>query len=255
LIFGPEPAPAPSTPLWVSVQLYIVLCTLLLRTIAEDAPEQIVLDEGTGVTTGIGLTVIVALTGVPMHPLADGAMLYTACPGVEDAAVSVWEIKLPAPSEAPFTSVVATVQENSIPVTLLVRVIAVVPPEQNSIVAGVAVTSGIGLTVTMMFTGIPLHPFAEGIIVYVTEPGTLPVVCRFCEIKEPVPEVAPETPVAEALHVNVVPPTLPVSPTVKVVPEQITLEERSVVTSGIGFTVITIITEFPMQPLAEGVIV
>ncbi len=43
--------------------------------------------------------------------------------------------------------------------------IPVIPPEQNVCVIGVAVTTGVGLTVMITFIGFPGQPFAEGIIV------------------------------------------------------------------------------------------
>ena len=39
------------------------------------SPEHKVLEEGVGVTLGIGLTVTVTSIGVPLHPLAEGVIL------------------------------------------------------------------------------------------------------------------------------------------------------------------------------------
>ena len=71
----------------------------------------------------------------------------------------------PVPSEAPVTPVCVTVQAKEVPATLLVRSISVSEPEQNSVSAGVAVTTGIGLTVIVTSTGAPSHPLAEGVMV------------------------------------------------------------------------------------------
>jgi hypothetical protein len=50
----------------------------------------------------------------------------------------------PLPDEAPVTPFCTTVQENVVPVKLLVRAIEVAPPEVIACDAGVAVATGIG---------------------------------------------------------------------------------------------------------------
>ena len=50
----------------------VVPATLLKSDIEVAVPEQIVCDRGAGVTVGTGLTVIVILTGFPVHPFAVG---------------------------------------------------------------------------------------------------------------------------------------------------------------------------------------
>lgn len=71
----------------------------------------------------------------------------------------------PVPAAAPETPVCATVQLKVVPITLLVNEIDVVPPEQNVCVVGFAVTVGVGSTVTVTVIGVPLHPFATGVMV------------------------------------------------------------------------------------------
>ena len=73
---------------------------------------------------------------------------------------------------------------------------------------GLLVITVTGLTVTTTLIGIPGHPFAEGIIVYVTVPLVNPsVAIRTCEIRLPAPAVAPVTFVPDTIHVYVVPET------------------------------------------------
>jgi hypothetical protein len=55
------------------------------------------------VTTGVGLTVIVTVTGVPEHPEAVGVMVYTAVPADDPVAVNVCAIDVPEPADAPET--------------------------------------------------------------------------------------------------------------------------------------------------------
>lgn len=45
---------------------------LLVRAIAVAVPEQIVCDPGVAVATGMGLTVMTTVSGVPAQPLAVG---------------------------------------------------------------------------------------------------------------------------------------------------------------------------------------
>ena len=78
--------------------------------------------------------------------------------------LSVWVIDVPLPLEAPLTPVCELVQENVVPVTLLVKEIDVALPEQKACEAGVAVTEGTGFTVIVATTGVPEQPFAVGII-------------------------------------------------------------------------------------------
>lgn len=57
---------------------------------------------------------------------------------------------VPLPAEAPLAPVCVTVQEKVAPATLLVNGMEVVVPEQIVVAAGLAVTLGIGLTVTVI---------------------------------------------------------------------------------------------------------
>ena len=67
------------------------------------------------------------------------------------------DIVEPEPSVAPDTPETKTVQEKVVPGTLLVNAIDVFPPDQNIWDVGVAVTVGIGLTITFTITGVPGH--------------------------------------------------------------------------------------------------
>jgi hypothetical protein len=73
-------------------------------------------------------------------------------------------ILLPFPAENPAAvpDVRAAVQENVVPGTEPDRVIPVLPPVQNVCDAGVAIASGIGLTVTVISEE-EEHPFISSI--------------------------------------------------------------------------------------------
>ena len=80
-------------------------------------------------------------------------------------AVRIWEMVEPEAVVAPETSDSATVQENVVPVTLLVSAIDGAVPEHIVCNAGVVVATGIGFTVTTTVMGVPPQPLAVGVIV------------------------------------------------------------------------------------------
>ena len=63
---------------------------------------------------------------------------------------------------------------------------AVLVPEQ--IVAVVAVvTTGLGLTVTVIVEAVPVQPLAVGVTIYCTVPAVVPAFVNVCAIDEPLP--------------------------------------------------------------------
>ena len=60
--------------------------------------------------------------------------------------------------------------------------------------AAVLVMTGVGFTVTVTSVVAPLHPFALGVILYVTVPLVVPsVLVNTCPIVAPLPALAPVT--------------------------------------------------------------
>ncbi len=93
------------------------------------------------------------------------------------------------------------------PVVLALFVALQVYVEERSLVKGIfnvdplhivavpeLVIVGAGLTVTTVVMGVPKQLFAEGVMVYIADPATAPVVVKLSIIAELVPVVAPETP-------------------------------------------------------------
>lgn len=106
--------------------------------------------------------------------------------GAEVVLVKVPEI-LPFPLETiPVTLVrLSLVQLNVVPETFPLKAIVVIAfAEQMVCVLGVAVALGVGFTSTVAFIGVPLQPFAIGVIVKVTVAGE-----KVALIK--VPEISP----------------------------------------------------------------
>ena len=87
-------------------------------------------------------------------------------PGVKPGLVKVWEIVVPFDATAPLTVPVTApiVQLKLVPETALTSAMFVVA-ELHIVVLPDAVTSGVGLIVIIMLTGIPAHEFAEGVTI------------------------------------------------------------------------------------------
>jgi hypothetical protein len=103
-------------------------------------------------SVGTGSTVMSTSKGVPLQPFADGVTVYVTVPCTLDTVVvNACAIVLPLPAVAPLTPVDETVQLNVVPATVfgLVNAMLVVLPLQIVCNAGVANTSGIGLTFTV----------------------------------------------------------------------------------------------------------
>ena len=127
------------------------------------------------VTTGIGFTLTVIVKGVPgQEPVVEvGVITYSTVPVVILLGlVSVWLIGLPEPFTAPvIPPVIVPMVHTKLPVTLDVKAIFVLLPEQMLFVA-TFVTSGDGYTVMVRVKAEPAQePVVEvGVIRYSTVP-------------------------------------------------------------------------------------
>jgi hypothetical protein len=212
---------------------------------------------------GIGFTVTSTVTDVPGQALAEGVMVYLTKAGVLVMLVSVCAIVVPDEFENPPATplIKLLVQANVVPATplLLVRDILVVVPLQMVALLGVATTTGIGLMVTFTVAGVPEHPLAEEVMVYLTTAATFVILVRVCAIGVLLPfEYPPAVPLCKlAVHEKVVPATLFgfVKVMLVVAPLQIVNGEGVAVTFGMGLMVTSTETGIPGQALALGVIV
>lgn len=137
----------PVTPVSTTVQLKLVPATVLLRLTDKATPAHIVGLDGLALSEGIGSTATATVIELPVQPLADGVMVYTAVPCAFPVVVNVSAIVLPLLFVAPATPFCTTVQLNCVPGTKLVSAIDVVAPEQIVSDDGVAIAKGIGFTV------------------------------------------------------------------------------------------------------------
>lgn len=99
----------------------------------------------------MGLTTTVAVVGAPWQPSAVGVIVNVTVTGAVVVLVSE-PLMLPLPLAAIPVAVVvlSRVQLYEVPVNELVKLMAVMaPPEQTFCVEGVAVATGLGLTVTV----------------------------------------------------------------------------------------------------------
>jgi hypothetical protein len=117
-----------------------------------------------------------------------------AVPAAVPVAVNVWAMVDPEDAVAPETPDCTTVQAKVVPANVLVRAMDGAVPEQIVWDPGVAVATGVGFTVTITDSGVPAHPLAVGVMVYVAVPAVVPVVLSVCAMVEPEVDVAPETP-------------------------------------------------------------
>ncbi len=157
------------------------------------------------------------------------------------------------PDVAPETvPVVLTVQANVEPVGTEVNAMAVVAPLQIETGLGVAVATGVGLTVTGTVIAGPGQPPNDGIMLYVAVP--LPI--KVCAIVVPLPANAPETvPVVLTVQANVEPVGTDVNAIAVVAPLQIETGFGVAVATGKGFTVTGTVIGVPGQPANVGVTV
>jgi hypothetical protein len=175
------------------------------------------------------------------------------------ALVRVWAILAPFPSANPVAvpEVRAAVQVKVVPAVALDSAMPVVPPEQISCEAGVAVAAGMGLTVTTTVMSVPMHPFAEGVMVYVTVAGSGVALMSVWVMLFPFPSENPDAfpELSAAVQVNVAPAVVLESAMPVVPPEHRVCEAGVAETNGIGYTVITTVIEVPIQPFADDVMV
>lgn len=136
----------------------------------------------------------------------------------------------------------------------------VVLPAQTAASPPVIVQGGNGLTVTSTVKGIPAHPLAVGVIVYLTMPAVVPVLVSVCAIIVPhaeeqllKPVIVP--PVGEvrinAVHVKVVPMISLDNAIVGAVLEQIDCDDGIAVVTGKGLITKSTHTGALVQPTAE----
>ena len=151
------------------------------------------------------------VTGVPVQPNATGETVMVAVIGALVVLMAVKAAIFPVPFAANPTETLSFVQLNAVVPTVPVNVIAfVVAPLHNTWLAGVT-TFGVGLTVMVNDSGVPVQPNAEGVTVIVAVIGALLVFVAVNAAIFPVPFAANPTKTLLFVQLNAVLPTVPVN--------------------------------------------
>ena len=215
---------------------------------------------------GVGLTVTVTVNEDPVHgPAGDcGVTVYVAVPATLPELVSVPFMVAPALPTPPATVALITggphvyvVPAGTIPLVPLRGVKLKFPPLH--IVAVMALTAGIGLTVTVIVNAAPVHAAVDGVTVYVAVCTALVGLTRVPEMSPAsVPAAPPVIPpvTTGAAHVYAIPAGI--IPSVRFMGAMVKLPPLQMVavwllTAGLGFTVTVTVNGVPVQLAVEGV--
>ena len=192
----------------------------------------------TGSTVGVGFTVIVNVCDAPVHPLADGVTVIVAVTAVSLVFVAVKMAMFPFPAAVKPIEGVSFVQSKEVPPTVSTKPIAVVEAPLHNICGVTGATVGVGFTVMIYVSGVPLQPLAVGVMEILAVAGVLPVLVAVNPGISPVPLADKPMEVLSFVQLNVDPATLPFTGVIgELVPLQI-LWSLMAVTEGVGFTVI-----------------
>jgi hypothetical protein len=254
---GILPAPLAPSPIVVLlfVQVYIVFATGPLIVTAAVADPAHTAWFAIAFTAGVGFTVIVKLTGVPVQaPTVDGVTVMVAVIGAVVLLVAVKLAILPVPLAANPIAVLLFVQLYTVPATLPVKLTAAVGlPLHSNWLAG-WLTLAVGFTVIVNVVDGPaqlMPPLVNtGVTVIVAVTAVLPVLIAVNDGIVLVP-LAP-SPMDRLLLVQLytVPATGPAIVTAVVFDPAHTVWLAIVVTDGVGFTVIVNVIGVPVQVVA-----
>jgi hypothetical protein len=205
----------------------------------------------TAFTVGVGLTVIVKVRGVPLHPLALGVTVIVATTGVVPVFTAVNEAISPVPLAARPIDGVLLVQLYVVPATAPPKLTAAVLAPLQTIWLLTAFTVGVGLTVIVKVRGVPVQvtpPLVKlGVTVMVAVTGVVPVLTAGKEAMLPVPLAARPMDVVLLVQLYVVPATAPPKLTAAVLAPLQTIWLLTAFTVGVGLTVIVKVRGVPVQ--------
>jgi len=161
--------------------------------------------------------------GVPVQFPIAGVMVYSTTAGEVEVLLNVCAIEVPQellqlenPVAVPLIRAAVHEYVTVTPVLVVLRPTLVAVPLQMVWAVGVAVTAGVGSTVTSKLKGVPGQLVGKGpvgVITYLITPDEVPVLFRVWLIVVPQPEVQSLNPVIEppagavrieAVHVKVV---------------------------------------------------
>jgi len=153
---------------------------------------------------------MVNVSGVPVHPLADGVTVMVAVTGTLPVLVAVNAGIFPVPLAARPMEVLLFVQLNVVPVTAPVKFTGLVVAPLHKVWPAGWATFGVGFTVMVKLSGKPAHPLADGVTVIVAVTGALVELVATNAAIFPLPLAAKPIEVLLLVQLNVVPATAPV---------------------------------------------
>ena len=163
---------------------------------------------GCVVITVVGFTVTVNVVGVPTQLLAVGVTIIVAITGDVPGLFAVYAGIFPVPL-VPKPTLMDEVHEKLVPLTGPLKLIAVPEAPLQCILLEILLTVAVGLTVIVNVDGVPVHPFAAGVIPMVAVIGELNAFVVVKEGISPEPFAARPILVLLFVHVNIVPLTGP----------------------------------------------
>ncbi len=159
---------------------------------------------------------MVNVTGVPLQPPVAGVTVMVDVTGAAPGLVAVNEPILPVPLAARPMDVLLLVQVYVVPAMAPVKLIGDVGDPEQSVWLPTGFTVGLGFTVMVNVTGVPVQPPATGVTVMVDVTGEVPALVAVNEPMLPVPLAARPMEVLLLVQLYVVPATAPVKLTAAV---------------------------------------
>jgi hypothetical protein len=250
---GILPGPVAARPILVLlfVQLNIVPATVPVKFTAAVAAPLHSVWLATAATVAFGFTVIVNVIGAPVQPLAVGVTVIVPLIAVTPALVAVKLGILPVPDAARPILVLLLVQLKVVPATAPEKVIAVVVAPLHNAWLATVFTVGVGFTVIVNVTGVPVQVTPPllyvGVTVIVATTGVVPLFIAVKLAILPVPLAASPMEVLLLVQLYTVPAALPENTTAAVGAPLHTVWFAGAFTVGVGFTVIVNVIAGPVQ--------
>ena len=196
---------------------------------------------------------IVKVSGVPVQPLALGVTSIVAVSAVVPVLEAVKLAMFPVPDAARPIDVLSFVQLYVVPATSPVKVTAVVEALLHKVSSDGSSTVGVGFTVIVKVSDVPVQEFALGVTSIVAVSDVVPAFVAVKLAISPVPLAAKPIEVLSFVQLYVVPVTVPLNVTAVVDALLHKVSSDGSSTVGVGFTVIVKVSGVPAQPFALGV--
>lgn len=204
-------------------------------------------------TEGMGLIVMLNTFAGPWHPLAFGLTVMPAVAGDEPLLNTVYDGILPVPPAGiPSVAGAVLVHVYTVPDTAPLKATGFVCPPLHNCWFGGCTTLGVGFTVNVNDSGLPVQPAALGTMVMVAVTGLLPVFTALNAGILLLPMAGKPIDGLLFVQVNTVPATFPVNTTGLVMALLHRTWLAGCTTEGVGLTLMVKLWGLPVQPVALG---